>query len=331
VKCKIKSSLSGLLIAILILLVVVLIITAYFASNLTKEKLAKNINPPPQGLMILIESTDEATGLLEMVSEMKKRDIYGLLMITPEFVSKNCEDVKKSLEYGNIEIVASNVGAPFWNISYEEQKSRIAQMLDGIQKCTGEKPRIISSRYMASDMNTIKAAEELGVTYITARGTTGSKATVYQPEGYNIKILSVSNIPLVSFEYGSLCDYSFYERAGSPNDMKQELMRAIEPLTNKEMHWFGKYHRITPVSHTYIGGHLKQWNDMWIDFWDNANIKWVTPDEFMSQPDWTMPLWQIPTNKNNPYTEEKIRPLIPYEKEEKVKNMCAVVDDSVLE
>ena len=132
-KCKIKSSLSGLLIAILILLVVVLIITAYFASNLTKEKLAKNINPPPQGLMILIESTDEATGLLEMVSEMKKRDIYGLLMITPEFVSKNCEDVKKSLEYGNIEIVASNVGAPFWNISYEEQKSRIALMLDGIK------------------------------------------------------------------------------------------------------------------------------------------------------------------------------------------------------
>jgi hypothetical protein len=37
-----------------------------------------------------------------------------------------------------------------------------------------------------------------------------------------VKILSVSNIPLVTFEYGSLCDYSFYERAGTPNDMKAE-------------------------------------------------------------------------------------------------------------
>jgi hypothetical protein len=36
-----------------------------------------------------------------------------------------------------------------------------------------------------------------------------------------------------------------------------------------------------------------------------------------------MPLWQIPINQNNPYTEEKIRPLIPYDDEEKL-NMCAV-------
>jgi hypothetical protein len=281
--------------------------------------------------MILIESTDKPTGLLEMVSEMKERNIYGLLMVTPEFVNKNCEDVKKSLDYGNIEIVPSNVGAPFWDISYEEQKSRIIQMLDGIQKCTGIRPRIISSRYMASDMNTVKVAEDLGIPYITARGTTGDKATVYQPEGYNVKILSVSNIPLVPFEYGSLCDYSFYERAGSPNDMKQELLRAIEPLTKKEINWFGKYSRVTPVSHTYIGGYLKQWNDMWIDFWDNSNVRWVTLDEFMSRSDWTIPLWQIPINKNNPYTEEKIRPLIPYENEEKVKNMCAVPDNSLSE
>ncbi|MDD2680624.1 MAG: hypothetical protein PHE20_00805 [Patescibacteria group bacterium] len=46
----------------------------------------------------------------------------------------------------------------------------------------------------------------------------------------------------------------------------------------------------------------------------------------MLQPDWTMPLWQIPTNMNNPYTEEKVRPLTPYEIEAKVNNMCATPD-----
>ena len=275
-----------------------------------------------KGIMILIESTDKPTGLSDLVNQMRGRNIYGLLMVTPEFVQANCEEVKKVLSSGNIEIVASNVGLPFWDVPYNEQKTRIVEMLDGIESCTGVRPRIISSRYMASNMNTVKVAEELGIPYITARGTTGTKATVYQPEGYHVKILSVSNIPLVSFEYGSLCDYSFYERAGTPKDMKEELMRAIEPLTAKEKARFGEYHRVTPVSHTYIGGYLKSWNDMWLDFWDTTNVKWVSLDEFMAKPDWVIPLWQIPTNKNNPYTEEKIRPLVPYDEEEKVINIC---------
>ncbi len=285
---------------------------------------------PPDGIMILIESTSEPTGLSTMVEQMKERNIPGLLMVTPEFVQANCAAVKDALSTGNIEVVASNVGAPFWGIPYEEQKSRIIKMMEGIESCTGEKPRIISSRYMASDMNTIKAAEELGIPYVTARGTTGAKATVYQPEGYKVKILSVSNIPLVPFKYGSLCDFSFYERAGAPEDMRKELSRATQPLTPKEQEWFGKYHKITPVSHTYIGGHLKAWNQMWVDFWAADEVKWVGLDEFMQQPDWVMPLWQIPINSNNPYTEEKVRPLTPYESEEKMQNPCAVINTDTL-
>ena len=280
--------------------------------------------------MILIESTSEPTGLATMVDQMKERNIPGLLMVTPEFVQANCAAVKDALATGNIEVVASNVGAPFWGIPYEEQKSRIITMMEGIESCTGERPRIISSRYMASDMNTIKAAEELGIPYVTARGTTGAKATVYQPEGYKVKILSVSNIPLVPFKYGSLCDFSFYERAGAPDDMRGELTRSTGPLTQKEKEWFGKYHKITPVSHTYIGGHLKAWNEMWVDFWDSSEVKWVSLDELMKQPDWEMPLWQIPINSNNPYTEEKVRPLTPYESEEKMLNPCAVINTDSL-
>ncbi|MDD3156454.1 MAG: hypothetical protein PHP14_03565 [Candidatus Pacebacteria bacterium] len=110
---------------------------------------------------------------------------------------------------------------------------------------------------MASDLNTIKIAEELNIPYVVARGTTDSKATVYSIEGYNTKVLSISNIPKVQYKYGSLCDYSYYERSGTPEDMKAELMRSIESLTNKEKERYGQYQRVTPVSHTNIGGYLK--------------------------------------------------------------------------
>lgn len=308
---------KNIIIGIGIILVICAIILALFNTI--------NFQTPPQGLMILIESTGEPTGLDTMVEQMKQRDITGILMVTPEFVNNNCEAVKKALSYEKLELVPSNVGAPFWGIPYEEQKSRIVTMMDEIEECVGFRPRIISSRYMASDMNTIKVAEELGIEYVTARGTTGNKATVYEIEDYNVKILSVSLIALVPFEYGSLCDFSFYERAGCPSDMREELDRAMLPLTDKEIGWFGEHHRITPTSHTYIGGGLKIWNDMWLDYWNTNNVNWVTLDEFMSTPDWVLPLWQIPINQNNPYTVEKVHPLIPYEDDEKVDNMCSVI------
>jgi len=282
----------------------------------------KIIQEKPQGIMLLIEYKD-TIGLANMVDQMTKRNIPGLLMVTPEFVKANCEDIKEIIKH-NVEIVASNVDAPFWGMSYEDQKKRIIEMLDGIKSCTGVKPRIISSRYMASDMTTIKVAEELGIPYVTARGTTDTKATVYQPEGYKVKILSVSLIPHVKYKYGSLCDYSYFERNGTPNDMMAELERALEPLTESEKARLGQYHKITPTTHTNIGGYLKPWNDMWLKFWDENPIEWVSLDELMQEVDWKLPLWQIPININNPYTEEKIKPVVPYEEEEKVKNPCAV-------
>ncbi|MEA2020631.1 MAG: hypothetical protein U9M98_02840 [Patescibacteria group bacterium] len=276
----------------------------------------------PEGIMFLIEYKD-TVGLVNFVNEMEKHGVTGLLMVTPEFVEEHCSEIREIIKH-NVEIVGCNVEEPFWDVSYEEQKARIKGMVDRIEACTGEPVRIVNSRYFASDMNTVKAAEDLGIPYITARGVTDTKATVFQPEGYNVKILSVSNIPSVQFKYGSLCDYSYFERAGTPENMRAELERALLPLEEKEKERYGPYHRITPVTHTNIGGYLKPWLDMWKSFWAEANINWVTLDQIMANPDWVLPLWQIPINKNAPYTPEKTRPLIPYEDEEKVSNPCAV-------
>jgi len=274
-----------------------------------QEQPEEEITETPKGMMILIEYKD-TVGLINFVNELQKRNISSLLLVSPDFVETNCEDIKTLLDY-NVEIVGSNPSGEFWDVAYEEQYNSILGMKTRIEACTGNTLRFVSSRYMASDENTAKAAEELGVEYLLARGTTDLKATVYKPEEYDVKILSVSNIPRVEFKYGSLCDYSFYERAGTPDDMYQELMDALEE---------GKF---TSVTHTNIGGYKKQWYDMWIEFFDNNEINWLSVDEFM-EIDKTLPMWQIPTNKNAPYTPEKIRPLIPYDEEENVENPCAV-------
>lgn len=327
-----KNIKSYILIALSILTIILLILIAT-TSNQNKKIINQSIDKP-KGIMILIEYKD-IIGLSNFVGQMKERNIHGLLMVTPEFVQKNCSAIKEIIK-NDIEIVASNIGAPLWDIPYEEQKARIIEMKEGIEACTNVPIRIISSTYMASDATTIKVAKELGIPYVTARGTTDSKATIYKVEDYpEVKILSVSNIPQVQYKYGSLCDYSYFERNGSPQDMLSELSRSLEPLNTKEKIRYGNQHKITPVSHTNIGGYLKPWNDMWLEFWDSNkdNIEWVDLDEFMKEPDWTLPLWQIPLNKNNPYTPDRIRPVVSYDEIEKVHNPCRVegLEDLLLE
>jgi hypothetical protein len=198
-------------------------------------------------------------------------------------------------------------------MTYDEQYTTITDMITRIEAALGIDVRIISSRYMASDENTVKIADKLGIEYITARGTTELATTVYKPEEYNVKIISVSNIDVPEFKYGSFCDYSFYERSGSPEDMTREFERAIQ-----EEKFIG-------VSHTYIGGYKERWNNMWHNFWDNYEVDWVDLDT-LGTVDKVMPMWQIPINKNAPYTPEKIRPAIPYDEEEDVINPCKVDD-----
>ncbi len=266
----------------------------------------------PQAMMLLIEfkNTD---GLVNMVNDMKERNINGILLINGDFAEKNKDVIKEVLKSGNIEIAASYDPKPFWDIPYDEQYSIINDMITKIKSSLGVDVRIISSRYMASDENTLKIADELGIEYITARGTTELATTIYKPEEYNVKIISVSNIDVPEFKYGSFCDYSFYERSGSPEDMTREYERAIQ-----EDKFIG-------VSHTYIGGQKARWNEMWHNFWDNYDVDWVDLDT-LGQVDKVMPTWQIPVNTNAPYTPEKIRPAIPYDEEEDVVNPCRVDD-----
>ncbi len=304
--------LSLLIIGILSLfLLEYLFIDKYICPTQLSEDSSTQVQTP-KAMMLLIEF-GKTDGLVNMVNDMKERGIYGILLINGDFIEENATVIKELLKTGIIEIATSYDPEPFWDMPYEKQYSIITDMIAKSEEYLGITPRIISSRYMASDETTVKIADELGIEYITARGTTELATVVYKPQEYDVKIISVSNIDVPEFKYGSFCDYSFYERNGTPQDMEREYQRAIT-----EEKFIG-------TSHTYIGGYKERWNDMWHKFWDEYEVDWVDLDT-LGIVDKSMPMWQIPINKNAPYTPEKIRPQIAYEDEPNVTNPCKVDD-----
>src|SRR5690606_14359994 len=145
--------------------------------------------PKTEATMLLIEF-EEMGGLENITKQMHSRGIPGVLMVSVEFLNEHCEEVK-ALEDYNIEIAGSAPGAPFWDVSYDEQREIMIKTKEGIEACTGKKMRIFSSKYSAYTEDTIKIAEELGIEYVFARGITQARATIYKPTEYDVKIFSV--------------------------------------------------------------------------------------------------------------------------------------------
>ncbi len=278
------------------------------ASPVSVDK--ENDKAETMGMMVLIEY-ESVDGLSNMVNELYQRDIYSLLHAGPDFVENNCEAVKKMLDY-NV-ILVGGCGDPLWNFSYDEQLKVMTDTKERIEACTGRPLNFITSAYWGWNEDTVKIAEELGIKNIFARGLVENGAAVFKPEEYDVKILSISNIKSVEFKYGSVCDYSYFVRGGRPSDMLSELDDAIE---NNE--------KVTPVSHTNIGGLKKDWFEMWRSFFDSNKVKWASWEEFSSI-DYQMPLSQIPINKNVPYTPEMKEGRDElYQESENVENPCAV-------
>jgi hypothetical protein len=262
--------------------------------------------------MLLIEFED-TVGLNNFVFQMNERDIPGLLMVNAKYVEENCEFVKGLQQY-DIEIAGVAPGEPFWDLEYDIQYERMRETKNRIESCTGRPVRVMGSRYFAYDENTLKAADALGIPYVFARGTTGSKATIYQPEEYQARIFSVSNIDSPKWGTGSLCDYSYWAREGNPQDFKEEVYKAFE-----------NFDKVSPVSHTYIGGAKERWNEVYVDMFENLEVTWVTLDEFGGV-DIRASIDDIPVNREVQYTTPK--PEIPLDQEEEVDNPCAVIETS---
>jgi hypothetical protein len=279
----------------------------YRSSTSAKKSQQK---PETEGLMLLIEF-EGVEGLNNFAYELQTRKIPSLLIVTADFVTANCDNIKKLQNYG-VEIGGVYPQEPFWDVPYEEQFEAMEMTKETIEACTGKPMRVFGSRYFAYDENTVIAAEALGIPYVLARGTTGARATIYQPEEYNVRIFSVSNVSSEKWGTGSLCDYSYWAREGSPGDFGEELFKAAS-----------EHDKISPVSHTYIGGIKAAWHAEYIHFFDHADITWVDLDTF-GRVDITKPFSEIPENREVQY--ETPKPLIPLDQEPNVENPCAIND-----
>ncbi|MBN2374372.1 hypothetical protein JXL19_11360 [bacterium] len=257
------------------------------------------------GLVLLSESSDSVAGLNNFVYELQSRGIPALLGVTASFAVANCENIKKLQKYG-VEIRASYSSEAFWDKPYDEQYQLMRDTIQTIEACIGKRVRVFGSRYFAYDENTVKAAEALGIEYVLARGTSGAKATIYKPHEYNVKIFSVSNVDSEKWGTGSLCDYSYWSREGSIEQFREELFGSLN------------YDKISPVSHTYIGGLKASWMEVYLDFFDNADVNWVNLDVFGAI-DVTLPFSEIPQNREVQYTTPI--PLIPLNEEPDVENL----------
>jgi hypothetical protein len=290
--------------------IILILLIAYFAIYFLKKDQPQVESENPQGLMILIEF-EGTEGLNNFVYMMNERSVPGLLSVSADFVEENCEFIKGLQQY-DIEIAGAAPGEPFWDMPYEEQYETIKDTKDRIEACIGTEIRVVSSRYFAYDENTLKVAEELDIEYVFARGTTGAKATIYKPEEYDVKLFSVSNIDSPKWGTGSLCDYSYWAREGTPQDFMDEVYSA-----------FDTYEKVSPVSHTYLGGLKERWNEVYVDMFDNLEVNWVDLDTF-GEVDVYASVEEIPVNTEVQYTTPK--PEIPLDKEAEVDNPCSVID-----
>jgi hypothetical protein len=303
---KILTTCALLFTTIFLILLGIYILIFVFKDDPVEE----NTTEKPKGLMLMIEFED-TVGLNNFVYQMHERGIPGLLSVNAEFVEENCEFVKGLQDY-NIEVAGSAPGKPFWDIPYEEQYEIIKETKERIEACTGKDMRVIGSRYFAYDENTLKVADALDIPYVFARGTTGAKSTIYKADEYDAKIFSISNIDSPKWGTGSLCDYSYWAREGNPQDFKAELFNA-----------FDKYDKVSPVSHTYLGGAIQRWNEPYMAMFDELDIEWVDLDEF-GEVDVYSTFSEIPDNREVQYTTPK--PEIGLEDEIGVDNPCAVVE-----
>jgi len=277
-------------------LIVFLSAVAYELAVFDAETPEKGIN----GLIMLIEFED-IDGILHWEKELDKRDLTALVKVQGN-VLEGYPEVFSRMAAKGYEIAGGYDEAPFWDIPYEQQYQFMEEAKSFVEGITGKKMRVFGSRYFAYDENTLKAADNLGVEYILARGTAGEKAVVYSPEEYGVKIISVSNIPFEEMGSGSLCDYSLWARGASAEDFDGVLQDCIAKSPDN----------MIVVSHAYLGGTRLIWWSAYEKALDSGGVSWKGFGDWIENlVPLEMPNNEIPVNKEVKY--ELPTPQVPIE------------------
>ncbi len=261
-------------------------------------------NQPINALMMLIEF-ERIEGIVQWEKALDQKGITALVSVQANILEKYPEEFKRLANKG-YEIAGGYDGAPFWDMSYEEQYQHMKASKEFIEKIIGKNIRVFGSRYFAYDENTLKAADALGIPYVLGRGTKDIEAVIYAPKEYKVQVISVSNVDVGEpMGRGSLCDYSLWARGAGPT----EFGKIVEENIAK------KPINMILVSHAYLGGTRLEWWKEYQKALASPELSWKGFDQWiMEQSVISLPNADILLNKEVKYgTPNPAKPIDAYE------------------
>lgn len=290
---------------------ITVVILAFAACHCTPDPAPIVESDTPVGLIQLIEYQD-VQGLRNWGYELQKRGLTSLVFVQKNMLEQYPVEIRWLAGQGN-EIAGGHALEPFWDVPYETQLEIMRETKALVEQVTDKPMRVFGSKYFAYDENTLKAADALGIEYVLARGTSDVEAIIYDPDEYNCKIISVSNVTFEDMGRGSLCDYSLWARGSTADEFAGIIDQSIAKAPD----------RIMLASHTYLGGMKKDWWNVYRELLDSDRVRWAaTFDEWASSQSGVnlqLPLSLIPANREVKY--DTPAPAIPLDQLENVDEM----------
>ena len=243
-------------------------------------------------MMMLIEF-EKIDGVLQWEKELDQRNLTALVKVQDNVLTENPAVFKRLADKG-YEIAGGYDKAAFWDMSYDEQYQYLQEAKTLIEKTTGKPMKVFGSRYFAYDENTLKAADALNIEYILGRGVNDVEATIYQPEEYKVKVISVTNVDVGEpMGRGSLCDYSLWARGANATEFGKILDESIAKNPKN----------MIVVSHAYLGGTRLEWWQQYQRILVTEKLEWHGFDEWLKNQEMiTLSNQEIPLNKEVNYT-----------------------------
>jgi hypothetical protein len=271
-------------------------------SCLSATGLAADESTPINGLVYLINShADEPIdGLLRWELELRERGLTAMVKASNPVLEAYPEVFRRLAAAGH-EIIGGYPGI-CWDKPYEEQLAAMAEVKAYMEDLTGQPMRIFACSYSSYDKNTLRAAEELGVPYVLARGTEDVRALIYRPEEYDVGLIEVSNVAFGELGRGSLCDISLFARGATEDDFAQIFAESVAKHPDS----------MILVSHPHIGGTKTGYWEVYESALAEPALAWRPFDAWLdSVTVIERPLAQIPENRELQYLEPQ--PAVPLE------------------
>jgi len=247
----------------------------------------------PVGLIQLIEFHD-AQGLRNWGYELQQRNLRSLVFVQKNMLETWPVEIRWLADQGH-EIAGGYAEQAFWDVPYETQLEIMRETRDLVEEVTGKPMRVFGSKYFAYDHATLAAADALGIAYVLARGTSDVEVIIYDPDEYQCRIISVSNVTFEDMGRGSLCDYSLWARGSTAGEFAQIIDDALAKSPR----------RLMLASHTYLGGMKQEWWEVYRGVLDSDRIRWAASfDEWAASASGVnlqVPMSLIPANREVRY------------------------------